>query len=81
MLPEVLPLKARGAGMGAAALLVWLTNFAVSLSFPVLLALGAGRVFALFAVTALLAFVFARTQLTETKGRSLEQIELDASFL
>jgi sugar porter (SP) family MFS transporter len=81
MLPEVLPLKARGAGMGAAALLVWLTNFAVSLSFPVLLALGAGGVFALFAVTALLAYVFACTQLTETKGRSLEQIELDASFL
>jgi hypothetical protein len=45
------------------------------------LVLGAGGVFGLFAFAALLAYVFARTQLTETKGRSLERIELHASFL
>jgi sugar porter (SP) family MFS transporter len=81
LLPEVLPLKARGSAMGAATLVNWLTNFAVSLSFPVLLVLGPGSVFGLFAFAALPAYVFARTQLTETKGRSLERIELDASFL
>jgi sugar porter (SP) family MFS transporter len=81
MLPEVLPLKARGAAMGAATLLNWLSNFAVSFTFPILLAVGAGGVFGLFAVCSLFAFVFIYTQLTETAGRSLEQIELEASYL
>lgn len=81
MLPEVLPLKARGAAMGAATLLNWLSNFVVSFTFPILLALGAGGVFGLFAVCSLFAFVFVYSQLTETAGRSLEQIELEASYL
>ncbi|HUN44713.1 MAG TPA: sugar porter family MFS transporter [Acetobacteraceae bacterium] len=81
MLPEVLPLKARGAAMGAATLLNWLSNFVVSLTFPILLALGAGGVFGLFAVCSLLAFVFIYSQLTETAGKSLEQIELEANYL
>jgi len=81
MLPEVLPLAGRSAAMGAATLLNWLSNFLVSLSFPVLLALGAGGIFGLFAGFALLAFVFALVHISETMGRSLEQIELDASFL
>ena len=46
MLPEVLPLKVRGAAMGVAVFLHWGANFAVSQSFPVLLAaFGAGLVF------------------------------------
>jgi len=81
LLPEILPLKARGAAMGAATLINWLTNFAISLSFPVLLALGAGGVFGLFALSSVLAFVFVRTQLSETTGKSLERIELEGTFL
>jgi sugar porter (SP) family MFS transporter len=76
LLPEVLPLRARGPAMGLATLLNWLSNFVVALTFPVLLAAGAGTVFEVFACCALAAFFFARMLLHETSGRSLEEIEL-----
>jgi sugar porter (SP) family MFS transporter len=81
MLPEVLPLRVRAPAMGAASLLNWLSNFIVSLLFPVLLAAGAGGVFAIFAAFALGAAVFAALALHETKQRSLEAIEAEQGLL
>jgi len=78
MLPEVLPLRIRGAAMGVAVFLHWGANFLVSQSFPIFLAnIGAGPTFLGYAVIAVLALVFVRTLVTETKGRSLEEIESD----
>ena len=78
MLPEILPLRIRGTAMGLAIFLHWGANFAVSQTFPVLLAsVGAGVVFLGYAVVALAALLFVRSRVTETKGRSLEQIEAD----
>ena len=78
MLPEVLPLKIRGAAMGLAVFLHWGANFIVSLTFPVLLeAIGIGLLFLGYALVGILAFFFVRAFVTETKGRSLEEIEAD----
>jgi MFS family permease len=76
MLPEVLPLKIRGTAMGVAIFLHWLCNFAVSQTFPVFLAAwGPGLTFLGYAAIGVLAFVFVSALVTETKGRSLEEIE------
>jgi MFS transporter, SP family, sugar:H+ symporter len=76
MLPEVLPLSVRGTAMGVAVCLHWGANFLVSQSFPVMLdSWGAGPVFLGYAVIGVLAFVFVKTLVPETKGRSLEEIE------
>ncbi len=77
MLPEILPLHARGTAMGGAVFLNWATNFLVSLLFPVLLAAGAGTVFELFAGFGVIALVLTARWLPETTGRSLETIELE----
>jgi len=78
MLPEVLPLRIRGTAMGVAIFLHWIANFIVSQTFPSLLAsLGPGPVFLGYAVIGVLAFVFVSAFVTETKGRSLEEIESD----
>jgi len=78
MLPEVLPLKIRGSAMGAAIFLHWGANFIVSQTFPLLLAtIGAGVTFLGYALIGVAAFFFVRSLVTETKGRSLEQIESD----
>ncbi len=78
MLPEVLPLRIRGTAMGLAIFLHWIANFVVSQTFPILLAsIGAGLTFLGYAVIGVLAFVFVSAFVTETKGRSLEQIEAD----
>ena len=78
MLPEILPLRIRGTAMGLAIFLHWGANFAVSQTFPILLAsVGAGVVFLGYAVVAFAALLFVRSRVTETKGRSLERIEAD----
>jgi MFS transporter, SP family, sugar:H+ symporter len=78
MLPEVLPLSVRGAAMGVAVSLQWGANFLVSVTFPSLLSsLGPGPVFLGYAAICGIAFAFVAKFVTETKGRSLEQIESD----
>jgi sugar porter (SP) family MFS transporter len=76
MIPEVLPLSVRGTAMGVAVFGNWAANFAVSQTFPPLLkALGPGTVFLGYAALGLLAGAFVKALVTETKGRSLEEIE------
>jgi MFS family permease len=78
MLPEIFPLKVRGSAMGVAIILHWGANFIVSLSYPVLIAaVGEGPVFLGYAIVGVAAFLFVRSFVTETKGRSLEEIEAD----
>nr|WP_266096574.1 sugar porter family MFS transporter [Rubrobacter marinus] len=78
VLPEILPLRVRGAAMGLAIFLHWIANFIVSQTFPILLeSIGPGPVFLGYAAIGVAAFFFVRSLVTETKGRSLEQIEAD----
>lgn len=78
MLPEVLPLGVRGAAMGVAVMLNWAANFAVAQTFPPLIdGVGPGPVFLGYAVLGVVALVFVKKLVTETKGRSLEEIESD----
>jgi MFS transporter, SP family, sugar:H+ symporter len=78
MLPEILPLSVRGAALGVAITLHWFANFVVSQTFPIALdAWGPGTVFLVYAAIGCIATVFVWRFVTETKGRSLEEIERD----
>jgi sugar porter (SP) family MFS transporter len=78
MIPEVLPLSLRGTAMGVAVFANWAANFAVSQTFPIFLSkFGPGPVFLGYAGMGVLAFLFVKALVTETKGRSLEEIEAD----
>jgi sugar porter (SP) family MFS transporter len=78
MIPEVLPLGVRGTAVGVATFCNWAANFLVSQTFPALLkGLGPGPVFIGYAVLGMLAALFVQAFVTETKGRSLEEIEAD----
>jgi MFS transporter, SP family, sugar:H+ symporter len=78
MIPEVLPLSVRGTAMGVAVFGNWAANLLVSQTFPALLkALGPGPVFLGFAALGVLAALFVKAFVAETKGRSLEDIEAD----
>jgi SP family sugar:H+ symporter-like MFS transporter len=78
MIPEVLPLSVRGTAMGVAVVGNWGANFLVSQTFPPLLSkFGPGPVFLGYAALGVAAFFFVRQFVTETKGRSLEEIETD----
>ncbi|NWL29276.1 MFS transporter [Paenarthrobacter ureafaciens] len=75
MISEIFPLRMRGLMIGASTLVLWLTNAAVSLVFPpVVAALGFGT-FLLFALLGIFAITFTAKFLPETGGRSLEEFE------
>ncbi|MFP7255610.1 sugar porter family MFS transporter [Terribacillus goriensis] len=78
MLPELFPTKVRGIGTGVATFALHGANLIVSLLFPILLnAIGISYLFYIFAVIGILAFLFVKFFTTETRGKSLEQIEQD----
>jgi sugar porter (SP) family MFS transporter len=80
MMAEIFPMRVRAAGMGVASVVLWAATGIVTAVFPIMSdknALGIGHSMWVFAgINALLFFLAARL-VPETKGRSLEQIELD----
>jgi sugar porter (SP) family MFS transporter len=78
MLPELFPLKVRGAGTGVSALSNWGANFVVSQAFlPLVALIGTTAVFWILAGISVVAAIFIYFLVPETRGRSLEQIETD----
>jgi len=80
MMSEVFPLKVRAAGMGTATVVLWAATGIVSAVFPLISdpkSLGIGNSMFLFAAINVVLFVLTKWLVPETKGRTLEQIELD----
>ena len=76
VMAEIFPIKVRGAAMGLATLVLWLADFAVTLTFPVLSdRVHPATAFWLYAAMCALDLVFMVFCLPETKGRTLEEIE------
>jgi sugar porter (SP) family MFS transporter len=75
LLGEIFPLKVRGTAMSLAAFANWTGNLFVGLFFPVLVGIGTGFVFYLFAVVGVISCLFALRFVPETRGKSLEAIE------
>ncbi|RBA01570.1 sugar porter family MFS transporter [Staphylococcus arlettae] len=78
MLPELFPMRARGAATGVAALVLSIGSLLVAQFFPMLTeVLPVEQVFLIFAVIGIFALFFVIKYLPETRGRSLEEIEAD----
>jgi major inositol transporter-like SP family MFS transporter len=76
MLAEIFPLKIRSFAIGLCVFMLWIANAVVALGFPsVVTALGIAPTFFIFAGLGVLALIFIYTQVPETRGRSLEQLE------
>ncbi|WP_323702826.1 sugar porter family MFS transporter [Mammaliicoccus sp. Dog046] len=76
MIGEVFPLKIRGLAVGIASLVNWVANWTVSVSFPALEAsLGDIVLFSIFGIFCVIAALFVKYFVFETRGHTLEQIE------
>lgn len=76
VLSSIFPLKLRGLGMGMSVFWLWITNFVIGFTFPILLsAAGLSGTFFLFAALGIGAIAFVYKYLPETKDKSLEEIE------
>ena len=75
-LSEMFPNRIRGIAMSVATLALWLADFAVNYSFPVLTGkVGSSGTFFVYAAFCGIAFVYILRRVPETKGRSLEETE------
>jgi SP family sugar porter-like MFS transporter len=76
ILAEIFPNRIRGGAMSISVVALWLANFLLSQSFPVMYEkLGLARCFWIYAGICIAGFLFIFFKLPETKGKTLEQIE------
>ncbi|SDD72503.1 sugar porter family MFS transporter [Niabella drilacis] len=75
-LAEIFPNRIRSRALSIATLALWLADFAVTLTFPIMTQhLGTAVTMACYAVLCAVAFVYMMVKVKETRGRSLEDIE------
>ncbi|MDR2399604.1 MAG: sugar porter family MFS transporter [Endomicrobium sp.] len=76
MISEVFPLKVRGLGAGISSVANWTANLAVALVFPFFFEKVGNLLFLFFAIMAVLSIFFIKYKVFETRGKSLEAIEM-----
>jgi sugar porter (SP) family MFS transporter len=76
MLGEMFPNSIRGSALAVAGAAQWISNFAITVTFPLLLAgIGLAGTYALYTLAALISAFFVRRHVHETRGRELEQMQ------
>jgi len=77
ILSEIFPNRIRSNAMALATLVLWIANFITTASFPILKAqFGLHITFAIHAGICIIYFLFVKFRVPETKGKSLEEIEV-----
>ncbi|MCI4566356.1 sugar porter family MFS transporter [Lysobacter sp. CFH 32150] len=76
MLGEMFPNQIRGSGLAVAGAAQWTSNFAITMTFPILLtSIGLAGAYGLYTIAAIISVFFVLKYVHETKGRELEQME------
>ncbi len=76
MLGEMFPNRIRGSGLAVAGAAQWTSNFAITMTFPILLAsIGLAGAYGLYTLAAIASVVFVLKYVHETRGKELEQMQ------
>ncbi|MCM5664065.1 sugar porter family MFS transporter [Galbibacter mesophilus] len=82
VLSEIFPNRLRGVAMSIATFSLWVASFILTFTFPILNdLLGAYGTFWVYSGICVLGYFFIRNKLPETKGKSLEEIEMELNDL
>jgi SP family sugar:H+ symporter-like MFS transporter len=75
MLGEMFNNRIRGAALALGGLSQWLSNFAISATFPILLSkIGLGGAYGIYCFFAFISIFFVKMKVKETKGKELEEM-------
>ncbi|WP_417444506.1 sugar porter family MFS transporter [Joostella sp.] len=78
VLSEIFPNRLRGIAMSIATFSLWIASFILTFTFPILNdLLGAYGTFWVYSGICVLGYLFIKKKLPETKGKSLEEIEIE----
>lgn len=76
LLSEIFPNRIRGAAMSVSTFSLWSACFVLTYTFPLLnKGLGPAGTFWIYAGISVFGFIFIRSRVRETKGKTLEEIE------
>lgn len=76
LLGEMFPNQIRGSGLAVAGFAQWIANFAITMTFPIMLTtVGLASAYGFYAVCALLSVFFVLKMVKETKGKTLESMQ------
>ncbi|WP_339721176.1 sugar porter family MFS transporter [uncultured Paraglaciecola sp.] len=76
MLGEMFPNQIRGSGLAVAGLAQWTSNFAITMTFPIMLAsIGLAGAYGFYTLCAVLSILFVAKFVYETKGKELEEMQ------
>ncbi|MEZ5946249.1 MAG: sugar porter family MFS transporter [Hyphomonas sp.] len=77
-LGEMFPNQVRGAGLAVSGFFQWVSNFAITMTFPIMLAtkgFGLTGAYGFYAVCAFISIFFVQRFVRETKGLELEEMQ------
>ncbi len=78
LISEIFPNNIRGVASSVAIVSLWGAYFILVFTFPILAEeLGTFGPFYLYAIICFLGFLFVKSKVKETKGRTLEELEID----
>jgi len=76
MLGEMFPNQLRGSALAVTGGAHWMSNFTITISFPILLAgIGLAAAYGIYLAFAIISIVFVLKYVHETKGRELEEMQ------
>lgn len=76
MLGEMFPYQLRGAGMAVSGVSQWMSNFVITMSFPLLLSgVGLAGAYGIYTAFAVVSVVFVLGFIVETRGKELEEMQ------
>ncbi|MFD1670634.1 sugar porter family MFS transporter [Agrilactobacillus yilanensis] len=77
VISEIFPSKIRARAMSICTVILWLSDFLLTMTFPMLTdSIGEGLTFMIYVAVTLISAIFVWRFLPETQGKSLEEIEL-----
>jgi SP family sugar:H+ symporter-like MFS transporter len=75
MLGETFPNQIRGTGLAVSGLAQWGSNFAITMTFPIMLAgIGLAGAYGFYTLCAFLSIVFVSKMVRETRGIELDDM-------
>ena len=76
MLGEMFPNQIRGSGLAVSGFAQWVANFAITMTFPIMLgSIGLAAAYGFYTVCAFLSIGFVLKFVHETKGKELEAMQ------
>jgi SP family sugar:H+ symporter-like MFS transporter len=76
MLGEMFPNQIRGSGLAISGLSQWLSNFGITMTFPIMLTgIGLGGAYGFYTTCAIISIFFILKFVRETKGKELEEMQ------